>query len=80
MANLTLKNIPDDLYERLKTAAKRHHRSINSELIHCLEIVFKPKRVEPGDRIARARELRTGVDAGELDTGEIASAIREGRP
>ena len=80
MANLTLKNIPDDLYERLKTAAKLHHRSINSELIRCLEIVFKPTRIEPGDRLARARELRSGVDAEELDTGEIASAIREGRP
>lgn len=37
MANVTVKNIPDDLYEQLKQAAEAHHRSVNSELIHCLE-------------------------------------------
>lgn len=31
--NLSIKNIPEDLYEDLKKSAKRHHRSINSEVI-----------------------------------------------
>jgi len=30
---LTLKNIPDELYGRLKQAAEVHHRSLNSEVI-----------------------------------------------
>ena len=34
---LTLKNVPDDIYERLKLAAQAHRRSINSEVIVCLE-------------------------------------------
>lgn len=39
MASLTIKNIPDKLYQQLKHAANTHHRSINSELIVC--IVFR---------------------------------------
>ncbi|HNS57464.1 MAG TPA: Arc family DNA-binding protein, partial [Nitrosomonas europaea] len=37
---LTLKNIPDDVYERLKVAAEVHRRSLNSEIIVCLETVL----------------------------------------
>ena len=37
MATITVKNIPDDLYERLKQAARAHRRSINSEVIVCIE-------------------------------------------
>lgn len=31
MPAMTIKNIPDDLYSRLKEAAQTHHRSMNSE-------------------------------------------------
>lgn len=55
---LTLKNIPDDVYERLKLAAGLHRRSLNSEAIVCLEAVLVPARITPGERIARARKLR----------------------
>src|SRR5688500_19752803 len=37
MATITLKNIPEALYERLKYFAKLHHRSLNSEIIYNLE-------------------------------------------
>ncbi|NBD34139.1 MAG: Arc family DNA-binding protein, partial [Cyanobacteria bacterium] len=29
---ITVKNLPDDIYERLKEAAKANQRSINSEV------------------------------------------------
>lgn len=32
---LTLKNIPDDVYQRLKRSASEHRRSLNSEAIVC---------------------------------------------
>ena len=50
---LTLKNIPDDVYERLKLAAEMHRRSLNSEAIVCLETVLVPTRISPGERLAR---------------------------
>ncbi|MDP6227489.1 MAG: Arc family DNA-binding protein, partial [Dehalococcoidia bacterium] len=37
MATLTIKNIPDGLCHRLRESAKQHRRSINSEVIVCLE-------------------------------------------
>jgi antitoxin FitA len=41
---LTLKNIPDDVYERLKLSAQTHRRSMNSEAIVCLEAVLLPAK------------------------------------
>ncbi len=55
---LTLKNVPDDVYDRLKWSADTHRRSINSEAIVCLEAVLVPARVSPNERLARARALR----------------------
>ena len=37
MPSLTLKGLPEDLYERLKQAAVENRRSINREAIVCLE-------------------------------------------
>lgn len=41
-ATITLKNIPDAIYEQLKQAAEAHHRSLNSEVIACLETQLLP--------------------------------------
>ena len=80
MASITVKNIPDDLYERLKTTASVHHRSINSEIINCLETVLKPTTIAAEERLARIRSLREGANSKGLDAGDIARAIRKGRP
>ncbi len=80
MASLTIKNLPEDLYARLKQAAKVHHRSINSELIVCLEKVLLPNRIGPQDRISAARALRQRVNIALVDAGAIAAAKHEGRP
>ena len=55
---LTLKNIPDDVYRRLKLSAETHRRSLNSEAIVCLESALTPARLPPSERLARARALR----------------------
>jgi antitoxin FitA len=77
--SLTLKNIPDAVYERLKAAAELHRRSLNSEAIVCLESVLLPNRVAPGDRLARARELRAGLPAVQFTAKDIDAAKRAGR-
>ena len=58
---LTLKNIPDQLYERLRRTASLHRRSLNSEAIVCLESVLLPSLMQAGERIARAQALRAGL-------------------
>jgi plasmid stability protein len=37
MPNITLKNIPDDLYAALKKSAELNRRSLNSEILVCIE-------------------------------------------
>ncbi len=42
--NLSVKNVPDDMAERLRERARRHHRSLQGELMAILEAAA----VEPG--------------------------------
>lgn len=77
---LTLKNIPDEVYERLKAAAETHRRSLNSEAIVCLESVLVPGRVPPSERLARARALRSALPRMKLKARDIDAMKREGRP
>jgi antitoxin FitA len=59
---LTLKNIPDAVYARLRASADQHRRSLNSEAIVCLEAVLLPSRMTAGEQLQRARELRASLD------------------
>lgn len=77
---LTLKNIPDVVYERLKASAEMHRRSMNSEAIVCLEAVLVPTKVAPSERLARARELRTTLMSKKFAARDIDALKREGRP
>lgn len=76
---LTLKNIPDDVYQRLKASAETHRRSLNSEAIVCLETVLLPGRMGPAERIARARALRADLAKGPFKDRDIDAMKREGR-
>ncbi|MBZ0250555.1 MAG: Arc family DNA-binding protein [Burkholderiales bacterium] len=76
---LTLKNVPDEVYERLKASAEMHRRSLNSEAIVCLESVLVPGRVSVGERLARARALRAALPKGTFLAGDIDAFKRAGR-
>jgi plasmid stability protein len=76
---LTLKNIPDAVYARLKASAELHRRSMNSEAIVCLEAVLVPTRVAPAERLARARELRAALKPAKFLPRDIDALKREGR-
>jgi antitoxin FitA len=80
MPALTIKNLPDDLYQKLKNAAMAHRRSLNSELIYCLEMVLSPRKLTVAERLQRARNLRRQVSTGKVTPEEIENAIDSGRP
>ena len=80
MGTITVKNIPDDLYAQLKARAQAHRRSINSELIYCLETVLRPRRISAEERLRGFREVRPKIDAQAVSDEEIQQAINEGRP
>jgi plasmid stability protein len=77
---LTLKNIPDAVYERLKHSAEIHRRSMNSEAIVCLEAALLPERVTPAERLARARALRSTLPKSKFLTRDFQALKKEGRP
>jgi antitoxin FitA len=77
---LTLKNIPDEVYERLKESAQTHRRSLNSEAIVCLESVLLPGRMGVTERLARIRALRSTLPKGKFRARDIDALKREGRP
>lgn len=76
---LTLKNIPDDVYDRLKLSAAAHRRSMNSEAIVCLEAALLPAKLAPTERLARARALRDALPRGKFKALDIDAMKREGR-
>jgi antitoxin FitA len=79
MPNITVKNIPDSIYNKLKQQAQAQHRSMNSEIIACLERTVEPKRVTPDEILRQARMMRKKV-RGSLSAEEIQDAIDQGRP
>ncbi len=77
--SLTLKNIPDALYERLKASAQVHRRSLNFEAIVCLEEVLLSARVEPAERLARAQALGAALPTARFLAKDIDAFKRDGR-
>ncbi len=81
MATITLKNIPDRLYERLKYFAKLRHRSLNSEIIFNLEKSVGLAEDDPQKLRQEAKALRQRLAKNaDLTDEQIKEAIGEGRP
>lgn len=61
MTTLTIKNIPPEIYERLKERAKANRRSLNNEIIVILEretrMRVQPSKEDLLEGIRKVREL-----------------------
>ena len=71
MPTITAKDIPDTLYSRLQQVAKIHHRSINNELIRCLELVLEPQRLSAAQGLTRLDAVRPNIPEDAIDPNEI---------
>lgn len=80
MVNVTLKNIPDELYARVKDSARRNHRSVNGEIIARLETALKPREISPEEWLERIRQARPQFDPNAVSLDELLEAIDQGRP
>ena len=80
MPALTLKNIPDHLYSRLKEVAQAHHRSMNSEILYCLEQAIGTHKIDTSEHIAIAKKLRVKTANHPLTEEILIAAKNEGRP
>ena len=77
---LTLKNIPDALYVRLKVAADARRCSLNSEVIVRLEAILLPQKISVNERLVRARQIRQTLADVAFSAHDIAQFRGEGRP
>ncbi len=78
--NLTLKNVPEDLYEELKRRAAENRRSINSEAIVWLERAVRERPLDSNAYLANLHRVREGMKLPYVTDEELDRAIEEGRP
>ncbi len=80
MPAITLKNIPDALYARLKESAADHRRSLNSEIIVRLEQALLTARIDPDAFLARADARRKRLALPPLTERRLKGIKTAGRP
>jgi plasmid stability protein len=63
--NLSVKNVPDEIMEKLRKRAKTHHRSVQGELMAILEEATSPAKisVEQAELHLRSLGLVTGEES-----------------
>lgn len=79
MPSITIKNVPEPLYERLKDVAARNRRSLNSEVIIQLERALGTAPVDAAALLARARAVRERGGVPYLTDAALRAAREEGR-
>ena len=74
-ATLTVENIPDEIYQRIKATAAANHRSVDREVIACLAGVLRPATVCNETHMALARQIREELEGKTFKVTDIAKAI-----
>jgi plasmid stability protein len=78
MANLTVKDLPDSLYEKLKSQAHANRRSIASEVTVLLERALGERATPEEELLQRAKRLRDRTPT-RLTEERRREALRRGR-
>ncbi len=79
MPTLTIKGLPDAIYERLKAQADAHRRSLNGEIIVCLERAVGATQLDPTAWLAEATSFRESLRIKPLNERELREARESGR-
>ncbi len=63
--NLSIKNAPDDVVQRLRERAERHHRSLQGELMAIIEAAVREDRpASPAEILAEVRRIGLHTPSG----------------
>jgi antitoxin FitA len=76
--NLSIKNAPDDVLQRLRERAARNHRSLQGELMAIIEDAVRsqpPRYLTPSEVLAEVRKL--GLNSPD-EAADIIRADRDG--
>ena len=71
--NLSIKNVPEEVAARLRDRARRHHRSLQGELLAILEATLPVRPLTVDEAYRRVKELNLKTRA------ESVKMIREDR-
>jgi plasmid stability protein len=75
--NLSIKNAPDQVVQRLRERAERHHRSLQGELMAIIEAAVQEDRpATPADILADVRRLGLHTPS---EAATLVRADRDGR-
>ena len=78
MTSITIKSVPAQLHERLKSVALRNRRSLQNEVLSCLERHVERPSPSKEELLAQAAALRAKLPA--LDHGLVDGLKRPDRP
>jgi plasmid stability protein len=78
MADITIKNIPPTIYERIRMRAMEHHQSINDEILAILIRELIPP-IDVKETLKRAKEIRKLTAQYRVTHEEINQWKKEGR-
>lgn len=76
--NITLKDVPQDLHERLRQIADQSGRSLNKLILYKLEQSVRSQRIDRQGLLSRIKRRRAGMSAW-LEDDSLRAAIQEGR-
>ena len=77
MAKILLRDVPDDVHERLREQADANRRSMNQEAVHILEEALRDRAGSPS--LEKLDELRIR-GRGRLTDALLREARESGRP
>lgn len=77
MVAITIKRLPAEVHHRLKRLAAQNRRSLQNEIIFCLERYAKRSALTKEEVLARVTQLHT--DLPELDHRLVDGFKRDGR-
>lgn len=73
---LSIKNVPDDVAQRLRERAVRNHRSLQGELLTIIEAAVAERRQMNVDEV-RAQVRKLGFTSPESSAADIIRADRD---
>jgi plasmid stability protein len=79
MASVTIKNLPDNLYRKLKTRAKSNNRSINGEVVNLLTRELEQDHLDVRKILEQARLTQSWAKGTPLSDEEVIDLKKEGR-
>ena len=80
MANLALRGLSEDMYDSLKRAAVRNHRSLNGEVLARLEASIRPVAGRAEEVLARVASRSENLCFPALDEDLLKALKDAGRP